>query len=159
MECAIMVSAYFCQPRSEVSRRSLKAFTLIELLVVIAIISVLIGMLLAAVQKAREAANRTQCLSNLKQLGLALHAYHDTYRCFPQAYDCRALFIDPSRVWDGKQWIATKNWATLILPFLEQDNLDRQGYAGYQARDLSITAPPTSARPGSGGARNSAPMG
>ena len=136
----------FRQPESERSRRARKAFTLIELLVVIAIIAMLIGMLLAAVQRAREAANRAQCLSNLKQIGLALHGYHDTNRCFPQAYDCRALFVDPSQVWDGTRWIATKNWATLILPFLEQDNLDRQGYAGYQGRNLPIYHCPSDPR-------------
>lgn len=87
-----------------------KAFTLIELLVVIAIISTLIGMLLPAVQKAREAASRLSCGNNLKQIGLAL-----------QNYDGATGRLPPTRTHVGGP-----TWAVLILPFLEQDNLYRQ---------------------------------
>ncbi len=86
-----------------------RAFTLIELLVVIAIISILMGMLLPAVQKAREAAARIACANNLKQLGLAMHMYHNDHERLP-----------PSRLGPTQA-----TWAVLILPYLEQDNLYR----------------------------------
>jgi prepilin-type N-terminal cleavage/methylation domain-containing protein len=89
--------------RSPRSFASSRGFTLIELLVVISIIAILIALLLPAVQQAREAARRTSCRNNMKNLGLALHNYHDTHRVFPYA-------------WGSNQ----ETWSALILPQIEQ---------------------------------------
>jgi prepilin-type N-terminal cleavage/methylation domain-containing protein len=96
-----------------------KGFTLVELLVVIAIISTLIGLLLPAVQKVREASFRTTCQNNLKQIGLALHNYHDTLSSFPPGYYDTAVWPNADQ---GPGW----GWAAFILPYLEQDNLAKQ---------------------------------
>ncbi|RLS57849.1 MAG: DUF1559 domain-containing protein [Planctomycetota bacterium] len=97
------------------------AFTLIELLVVIAIIAVLIALLLPAVQQAREAARRSQCKNNLKQIGLALHNYHDTFNCFPISMSWGR--IDPGTDWDRRQAFSDKVY---MLPYLDQSPLYNQ---------------------------------
>jgi prepilin-type N-terminal cleavage/methylation domain-containing protein/prepilin-type processing-associated H-X9-DG protein len=99
-------------------RRTRTAFTLIELLVVIAIIAILIGLLLPAVQQVREAANRTQCANNLKQLGLACHNYHDSYKRFPPGYAASVPYSDGATD-TSPGW----GWAAYLLPYIEQRNL------------------------------------
>uniref|UniRef100_A0A7C2NZC1 DUF1559 domain-containing protein n=1 Tax=Schlesneria paludicola TaxID=360056 RepID=A0A7C2NZC1_9PLAN len=119
------------------SRRA--AFTLIELLVVIAIIGVLVSLLLPAVQQAREAARRAQCTNNLKQLGLALHNYHDAHRVFPAAYlaDTRDASRDPN-TFDGPNGFA---WGTMLLPALDQSPLYNQFDLGRPCWDPVNAAP------------------
>ena len=99
-------------PNSGGSRSFLRGFTLIELLVVIAIIGVLVGLLLPAVQQTREAARLATCKNSLKQIGLALHSFHDKAQALPP------WLISPASS-DAKQW----SWAVYILPFMEQDDL------------------------------------
>src|SRR5438132_11206969 len=97
--------------------RKRSAFTLIELLVVIAIIAILIALLVPAVQKVREAAARIQCENNLKQIGLAMHAFHDTNKGLPPGYVATAAYPGTSPGW---------GWAAFILPYIEQAPLYRQ---------------------------------
>src|SRR5947209_13452228 len=99
--------------------RARRGFTLIELLVVIAIIGVLIGLLLPAVQKVREAANRLKCKNNLKQIGIALHSYHDRMNGFPAGYQTR---VAPDNSDLGPGW----GWAAYLLDDLEQSNLRKR---------------------------------
>jgi len=111
------------------SRNSRRGFTLIELLVVIAIIGVLIALLLPAVQAAREAARRSQCTNNLKQIGLALHNYHGVHNSFPMGSSRAPQALNPSQMaWWG-DWSAH----SMLLPFLEQQPL-------YNAANFSVTA-------------------
>ena len=112
------------------SKRGLRGFTLIELLVVIAIIAILIALLLPAVQQAREAARRTQCKNNLKQLGLAMHNYHDVYGMFPIGHAYRGCFdgnCDSNR--GGPAW----SWGTALLPYLDQAPLFNSFWFEQQA--------------------------
>ncbi len=122
-------------------------FTLVELLVVIAIIGILVALLLPAVQAARAAAQRMSCSNNLKQIGLALHNYHDTYKVLPPSWTTAVpptMTVNPTNPLvaanDWPQW----SWGALILPFMEQQPLHNQLTVGSplqleQARILSVT--------------------
>ena len=96
--------------------KSRRAFTLVELLVVIAVIGILVALMLPAVQAAREAARRTSCYNNMKQVGLALHMYHDTHKQLPAGWIAQLPGSQQSH-WLGEPgW----GWCARILPFLEQ---------------------------------------
>lgn len=110
-----------------VARR--RGFTLIELLVVIAIIAILIALLVPAVQKVREAAARTQCINNMKQLGIALHAYHDNYKKFPGGEDY-------NKTGNGEYIY----WPMYIFPYIEQGNLKFNMSQGIYANPAPYTA-------------------
>jgi prepilin-type N-terminal cleavage/methylation domain-containing protein/prepilin-type processing-associated H-X9-DG protein len=113
-----------------VRRSARRGFTLIELLVVIAIIAVLIGLLLPAVQKVREAAARVKCQNNLKQLGLSLHTYHDSTNQYPPYYPPGLASTDPRRY--------TENWTYLLLPYIEQDSVYRLPFTTRAQYDAQV---------------------
>ena len=119
----------------EMRRR--RGFTLIELLVVIAIIAVLIALLLPAVQQAREAARRTQCKNSLKQIGLAMHNYHDAYNQFPPGYIAKIPFTITSG--ERSLW----SWGSFILPFIDQAPLYNQISPGNNLLENVLVTNPT----------------
>lgn len=134
-------------PRKRIPQSHLRksGFTLIELLVVIAIIAVLIALLLPAVQQAREAARRSQCKNNLKQIGLALHNYHDNYRTFPLGCAARRTNANNQRVEANyESW----GWPVLIMPYIDQAPL----FNDLQVNTLTLNEVLIATGPGNSGA-------
>lgn len=115
-----------------------RAFTLVELLVVIAIIGILIALLLPAVQAAREAARRSQCTNNLKQLGLAANNYHDTHGCFPPAWIWQGVNKTPGTPYTNQSLWA---WGAFLLPFMEQQAAYDGALVGKVPIDQALAVP------------------
>ncbi len=142
-----------------------RGFTLVELLVVIAIIGILIALLLPAVQAAREAARRSQCTNNMKQIGLALHNYHDSFKSFPPD----AVYGNGYVVSAPKQGPYHYTWLFMIMPFMEQQPLYDSANTNLPMWDAAANRPqaagstqvpelacPTDPEPSLGGTRNMA---
>lgn len=132
------------------------AFTLVELLVVIAIIGVLAGLLLPAVQQVREAARRTECSNNIRQVGLALHMHHDSLRRLPSGWEVAVTSGSPLAIYD-EDGLPGWGWASRILPFIEQSNLqktidytlpiDHENYDSLRTTVISIYQCPSDPSP------------
>jgi len=117
--------------------RKHRGFTLIELLVVIAIIAILIALLLPAVQQAREAARRTECKNNLKQIGIALHNYHETFSAFPPGW----IATNAPNTFPAGTSPNNFGWSVHIFPFIEQVNIYNalNFLAGYTTTDTNLS--------------------
>ncbi len=124
------------------------AASLIEILVAIAILALLVALLLPAVQKVRESANRARCQNNLKQLGLALHNYHDEQGNFPHAYNEYWNFCEPLDAPTFPDFKPRLSWAALILPYVEEQNLKDTGMALAQKKLVSMFSCPSDPRSG-----------
>lgn len=116
-------------------RSDRRAFTLIELLVVIAIIGILVALTLAAVQRVRAAAARTECANNLKQIGLAMHQYHGSHRTFPPGVSYR----------DGRDPYPHMSWMTRLLPFIEQEAIWGEAQRAFAQEPFFLKDPPHTA--------------
>ncbi|MBR9801472.1 DUF1559 domain-containing protein [bacterium] len=134
----IMPKLPSASPQSPKLLHARRGFTLIELLVVIAIIAILVALLLPAVQQAREAARRSSCKNNLKQLGLAMHNYHDTFSVFPPGYvDLRGNPGQAAALEDNDgHW----TWSALILAFVELGNVQDALDPGNRTASQAMTA-------------------